>query len=497
MKNILKFLLIIITLQVSLNSCNGDEAYPATKSADPSFKLYDPSIASNVLYSSMTTNPFTLVWDESLNSQGTYTVVFSKDADFKTPITLGTTTKSFYSTTIGALNTALLQAGLTPYKSTPVYFKVLAGSSSSSVTSFNSNIITFGVTTFPVSKPVLTSPASGSAIVLVKDTPAAVASIVNWTDIEYGSDVVYTVQVAKSGTMFAMPINAGTVTNLKTLSWTTRDLNTVALDAGLPKSGTGMLDIRVKASTTSKGGTIDILSEPITISVTTYTPTLPKFFIVGGATVPGWSAGSSVVMYQDPINNAVISVYTKISAGQSFRFLGQQDWNPINYSINAAATRESYKFFTTVSSNVIADGDENMKFTGTTGYHKVEIDYFNKGLKITPVSNVFKDDYPELYIAGSMQGWNPANGIVVPQDIFGEVGVYETDIVIPNGTEFKILGQKSWGDIEYGNIGNNNHGNDGFLGYKGDNGNIKLDGGGAMHNIRINIQLGTIKITKL
>ena len=74
-------------------------------------------------------------------------------------------------------------------------------------------------------------------------------------------------------------------------------------------------------------------------------------------------------------------------------------------------------------------------------------------------------------------------------------GVYEFTTAIENGTEFKILGQKSWGDLDWGNISGNGH--TGFLGPKGDNGNIKFDGGGSEYKITVNIKRGTYSIVKL
>jgi hypothetical protein len=59
-------------------------------------------------------------------------------------------------------------------------------------------------------------------------------------------------------------------------------------------------------------------------------------------------------------------------------------------------------------------------------------------------------------------------------------GVYEYIIAIPDGAEFKFLGQQDlvW-DLEWGNI--HTGGNSGFLGPNGDNNNIQYNGGGALY----------------
>ena len=77
-------------------------------------------------------------------------------------------------------------------------------------------------------------------------------------------------------------------------------------------------------------------------------------------------------------------------------------------------------------------------------------------------------------------------------DLVGD-GVFEYTIAIPDGAEFKFIGQQSWGSLEWANI--HSSGNSGFLGPKGDNDNIKFNGGGATYKITANVKLGTYKIT--
>lgn len=126
MKNIIKFLSLVLLLPFVLHSCNNEDYRDWTK-AEPSFKLYDTSLGSNVLYSTMENNPFRLTWD-NLDATSSYDIVFSNSNDFTIKVKLGTSNKNTYTTTIGALNTALLQAGYSPYSIKKVYFRIEAGS---------------------------------------------------------------------------------------------------------------------------------------------------------------------------------------------------------------------------------------------------------------------------------------------------------------------------------------------------------------------------------
>lgn len=165
MKNIIKFLSLVLLLPFVLHSCNNEDYRDWTK-AEPSFKLYDTSLGSNVLYSKMENNPFRLTWD-NLDAASSYDIVFSNSSDFTIKVKLGTSNKNTYTTTIGALNTALLQAGYSPYSIKKVYFRIEAGSNVSLP-------IAFDVQPYPVEVPVITAPTAGSVITLDANNPTGI-----------------------------------------------------------------------------------------------------------------------------------------------------------------------------------------------------------------------------------------------------------------------------------------------------------------------------------
>ncbi len=60
--------------------------------------------------------------------------------------------------------------------------------------------------------------------------------------------------------------------------------------------------------------------------------------------------------------------------------------------------------------------------------------------------------YPILYVPGSYQGWNPAE----PQTVIASPKanqIYEGYLWFTANTEFKLLGQPSWGELEWGSGG--------------------------------------------
>ncbi|MNY17420.1 hypothetical protein D3C86_1507380 [compost metagenome] len=173
--------------------------------------------------------------------------------------------------------------------------------------------------------------------------------------------------------------------------------------------------------------------------------------------------------------------------------MGQADWNPLNYSIDAAGIKDAYKYFKTVSSNVEkAGGDENMKFTGAAGIYKVVVnaDFGVKSLTVTSTTSVW--DIPNLYIVGTVNNWTPESAL--PFSPLGN-GKFEYIGQLANGSAFKFLGQQAWDGLEWGNI--HSEGNTGYLGIKGDNNNIKFDGGDNYFKIIVDLKVGKYTITQL
>ena len=474
MKNIFKILGLLLLPLLLMQACR-DEADRNWTNPEASFKLYDSTLGAAVLYPTMASNPFILTWDKVEGAAG-YTVVISKTEDFAVKSELGKVTTNSLSTTVGSVNMAMLQAGLNPYTAQKVYMRVENGTAVS-------NTINFLVTPYPAAEPVITNPTAGQSFILDAANPTVVAATVKWTDYSYAVDANYKVEIAPKGS--SAFVSAGTTLNTKELSWTNFVLNDAALKLGLPVGVSSEIDLRVTASTTSAGGTITKTSKIVTFKVTPYMPAFVDFYLVGGGTAVGWDAPKAQLLLR---NNEISEIYTYLNNDGDFRFLGQQDWNPINYSLNDPAIRADYKYFNTWSTNLQPTGDENIKFTGNSGMYKVTIDQNSRSITVVPSSSPTLPT--DLYLVGSIQGWNATTALKMDQ--IGD-GIYEYMIAIPDGSEFKFLGQQDWTGLEWGNI--HTGGNSGFLGPNGDNNNIQYNGGNTMYKITANVKLGTYKVT--
>lgn len=424
MKNIFKIISILLLIPLVFSSCRDEQYDDNWTSADPSFTLYNTTLTSNVLYPTMENNPFRLTWDNSLGGT-TYNVVFSTTSDFATKIAFGTSNTNSYSTTIGALNTALLQAGYSPYGLKKVYFRVEAGTNVS-------NPVSFDVTPYPVTVPVITNPTAGMSFVLDKDYPDDAALTMLWSDYNtYGVNVTYTVEVAKSGsTEFA---TLGTVQNLRVLEITNKTFNDAVLKLGLTANVSASVDMRVTATTKSVGGTINKVSQVVKVDVTPFVA-FKNLFLVGDATAAGWNPdNNNQALFRDPSNTNKFYFTGKFGTSMFKLIEVLGNWQP-QWGIKGGAVANS-------------DGGDPDPFTVSSGgYYSFEVDILAKTYSITPYSGAMTT-YSSIDIAGSLNGWSGST--VLTQSSFDPHQWYIKDLVVSSNGEAKFRANGTW-DVNWG-----------------------------------------------
>lgn len=426
MKNIFKIISILLLIPLVFSSCRDEQYDDNWKSADPSFTLYNTTLTSNVLYPTMENNPFRLTWDNSLGGT-TYNVVFSTTSDFATKIAFGTSNTNSYSTTIGALNTALLQAGYSPYGLKKVYFRVEAGNKVS-------NPVSFDVTPYPVTVPVITNPTAGMSFALDKDYPDDAALTMLWSDYNtYGVNVTYTVEVAKTGsTEFA---TLGTVQNLRVLEISNKTFNDAVLKLGLTANVSASVDMRVTATTKSLGGTINKVSQVVSVNVTPFVA-FKNLFFVGDATAAGWNTNNNnQALYRDASNTNKFYFTGKFGTSmfKLLEILGDNTWQP-QWGLKGGVVANS-------------DGGDPEPFTvSTAGYYSFEVDILAKTYSITPYSGAMTT-YSSIDIAGDLNGWSGST--VLTQSSFDPHQWYIKDLVVSSNGEAKFRANGTW-DVNWG-----------------------------------------------
>lgn len=333
---------------------------------------------------------------------------------------------------------------------------------------------------------------STTNLFLDKNFPNNPALTVNWEVATYSVPVSinYKIEAATDEKFENSVVLGNTKNSERTATFTASQVNAATGSLGLVADVSAKMYIKVTSYLGS--GILSATSNVTSLNVTPYKLVYPDFYLVGAASYVDWTASNAQLLYK---HDNVSEIYTYLESGKDFRFLGQQDWNPTNYSIDAAGIKDNYKYFKQTSGNIVkSSGDENMTFNGTSGIYKVSIDATSGTQKLTAeASTIPAFDIPQVYLVGNVAGvnWSAENAVAMTKT---GAGVFEYTTTLPADAEFKFLGQKSFGDLDWGNI--TNAGNLGFLGPKGDNGNVKFVGDGGSYKITINIKAGTYTIAK-
>ena len=350
------------------------------------------------------------------------------------------------------------------------------------------------VTVDNVASPIVMD-LSANSLILDKNFPGNPALTVTWQSAAYSvpTEISYRIEIA-GDKEFAKPYTLATVMGSeRAAAFSMLQMNDAAAGIGLAPSVAGKMFMRV-VSYLGSGQSLASTSNMTSLMVTPYVLTYPSFYIVGAASYVGWTPEKAQVFYK---KDNLSYIYTNLQGGENFRFLGQLAWDGKNYALNTTGTKPENQYFNQWSTNLSKpDGDdENIKFTGTTGVYKVTI---NATLGVQTIeakpSVIPTYDFPTIYVVGNIAGNGWSEGNAIPMTTIGD-GVYEFTSTLAGDTEFKILGQQSWGDLDWGNISGN--GNTGFIGPKGDNGNIKFVGDGGSYKITVNLKGGIYKIIKL
>lgn len=315
MKNIFKIITVMILPLLLVTACR-DDADRDWTTQEPSFKLYDTTLGATVLYPTMADNPFLLTWDDAPAGSGTYSVMVSSTEDFAAKVELAKSETNTLQTTIGALNTAMLQAGLSPYSAQTAYIRIERGTEVS-------NAISFTVTTYPTNGPLITKPTAGSALVLDQDNPDAVATTIEWTDYtNYGVSVSYLVEIAAKGSSTFYSL--GTVEDANSLAVTNFAMDKAVLRTGAVANVASDIDVRVTATTASVGGTIVKTSDVVTFKVTPYQ--LESFLYAPGA-YQGWNPETAEALRSATSNGIYIGYINYTEPNSEFKITTARNWD--------------------------------------------------------------------------------------------------------------------------------------------------------------------------
>ncbi|MFT4644670.1 MAG: hypothetical protein ACI8ZX_001076 [Planctomycetota bacterium] len=415
---------LFLSLTLFLGSCEVEESLTLT-SPDAAFVLDTPGISSVYLNFALPNNPaFTISWDDQLSSGGDYTVEMATDAEFTTPVALGTTSASNFSMTVDAFNNAINNAGVTSFIDIAIYMRVNNGNSLT-------NTIFLLVTTYPVDAPTFTSIADGDTFILTLENNDLEAVTISWNDPILDSslslDIEYLIETALPETDFAMAIEIGKVNNINTLSLTNAQLNSVAIQLGIPVDTAGDLELRIKStiSDTPSGTVLERISDTVTINVTAYLTVLDLSTTWGiiGSAANDWGATPDLPMFTTDTDGVLVA-YVNLTDGE-WKFRENNDWAN-NLGSGAAA-------------DDVSSGGGN--FTTVAGSFKITLDLNNN--KFT------KENFSLGIVGGAYNNWGATPDFMLEYDQYSDV--FRGLVTLIDG-EMKFRMNNDWG-TNYGDDG--------------------------------------------
>jgi hypothetical protein len=451
-KYIKKISYLLLSFTLILGSCEVEESLTLT-TPNAAFVLDTPGISSVFLNFAIPNNPaFTISWQDEINSGADYTVEMSTDAEFTTSSVIGTTTKNNFSMTVNAFNNAINDTGIANFNDIAIYMRVKAGSSTT-------NSIFLLVTTYPVNAPTFSNLSNGDVFTLSLANNDLEAVNVTWNDPILDSslaiDIDYILEAAAPGTDFSMPIEAGKVSNLNSLSLSNAQLNGVAFQTGIPVNTAGDLELRIKSTITdtASGTVLERISDTVTINVTTYLTVLDlstKWGIVGSA-ANDWGATPDLPMFTTDTDGVLVA-YVNLTDGE-WKFRENNDWTN-NLGSGSAA-------------DDVSSGGGN--FTTTAGSFKITLDLNNN--KFT------KEDFSLGIVGGAYNNWGATPDFMLEYDEYSDV--FRGIVTLIDG-EMKFRMNNDWG-TNYGDDGNDG----------------TLDNGGANIIVTAGIYIATVDMNDL
>ena len=396
-----------------------------------------------------------------------------------------TVTKALSTSFTGReLNTILLNYGYTTGKAVKLDVRVKSSYANNNEV-YNSNVVQVSVT--PYSDPSkLTS--EKTSVTGTAATSTSHSNTFTWSTAfpGYNGVITYVLEYDSTGKNFANPkqIAGYGGASVYTASLTQGDMNTTALASGIAVGATGKVDYRVKATTA--GGAI-AYSSPVSVSVTTFSPVPANLYIVGDATLGGWTNPVPVPSQRfTKVDSYKFSINLWLNGGKSYLFLPVNgDWGQKYGGVGANNSNN------TAGDDFKSQGSD-LKAPPTDGVYQIVVDFQTNKFTVTPIPVP-----ANLYIVGDATPGGWTNPVPVPSQQFTKLDNVTFGIVVNLNADKSYLFLPVNGDWnqKFGFNGSNNANNVNGDALKAGGGDMKAPSTSGLYLIIVNFATSSWTVT--
>lgn len=302
----------------------------------------------------------------------------------------------------------------------------------------------------------ITATASATTITALPADSNSVALTLNWTYPAYANDSTttkYVVEMDVTGNNFS---KASSKTIIKSLSTTyiAKELNKILLDRGYPFNVPVDMDVRIISSYGNNNERI--ISNTLNIKITPYKvppkvalPASGKLFIVGGATVGGWSNPVPAPSQElARLDETTFGGVFQLTAGQSYLIL------PVNGSWDAKFGFIGNNNQNNPLGDDFKNGGGDLLSPPTSGWYKIIFDFQSGKFTVTEFTQ--QHAIPaNLFIVGGATPGGWSNPVPLPSQQFTRLNSVQYEIaslaLITGEKYLFLLENGNWG-MKYGAV---------------------------------------------
>lgn len=261
-------------------------------------------------------------------------------------------------------------------------------------------------------------------------------------------------------------------------------MNTTALSSGIAAGSSGNIAYRVKA-TTAKGAIA--YSNVVNVNVTAFSPVPPSLFIVGDATLGGWTNPVPVPAQQfTKVDAYKFSINLWLNANKSYLFLPiNGDWSKKYGGVGANNTNN-------VNGDDFKEGGSDMRSPATDGVYQIVVDFQTNKFTVTNIPVP-----ANLYIVGNATPGDWTNPVPVPAQQFTKLDNVTFGLVVnltANNSYLFLPVNGDWSH-KYGGVGANNTNNVNGDQFKPEGSDMKAPATSGLYMIIVNFATSSWTVT--